>query len=440
MSIFKAYDIRGIYGSELTEAVAHNIGRAFITFLGAKTVVVGRDIRSHSSSLTNALVDGMTKQGADVIDIGVCSTPMNYFANGYLKTDASIMVTASHNPSEWNGFKLCRQSAIPISGDTGIKEVGRLAEAGVFASSSRVGARTTRDIAAEYHRMIRGFATFRKKPKIVVDYANAMGIAEMSGLKDLFDIVPLYDQYDGRFPNHEANPLKSETLHALQEEVQRSKASFGVAFDGDADRCGFVDEHGEIITMDLTTAMIAKEILSRGPATILYDLRSSRMVREHIEANGGKAIMCRVGHAFIKNQMRDCNAVFAGELAGHFYFQENYVAESSGLALLMVANAIEKSGKPLSEIVRPLRKYYSTGEINSEARNTKAILDAIKQRYSHGRIFTLDGVSVEFDDWWFNVRPSNTEPLIRLILEAMTPDIMAQRRDEIFALIKECNR
>ena len=435
-SIFKAYDIRGIYGQELTEEIAEKIGKAFVTFLKAKKVVVGRDIRHHSQSLSEALKKGMIALGAEVVDLGLCSTPMNYFANGKLHADGSIMVTASHNPSEWNGFKLCRENAIPISGSTGIKEIEKIVIEQTFDALSSGGKAVTYDIGPEYYDKMRSLCKLTCKPKVAMDFANAMGSVEIAGLKDLFEVVSLYEDLDGDFPNHEANPLKVETLSNLQNTITRSGADFGVAFDGDADRCGFVDENGEVITMDLTTALIAQEILTRGPATILFDLRSSWVVREVIEASGGTAIQCRVGHAFIKNQMRECGAVFAGELAGHYYFKENFTAESSALAVIMVAQVVEKAGKPLSEIIKPLRKYYASGEINSEIRDTDRILEKIKEKYSDGKQYELDGISTEYSDWWFNVRKSNTEPLVRLILEAKSKELLEQKKNEMLSIIR----
>ena len=435
--IFKAYDIRGVYGVDLTEEIAENIGRAFIQFTGAKKVVVGRDMRPHSAGLFAALTRGMLAQGADVIDLGMCSTPMSYHANGFLHADGSVMITASHNPGEWNGFKLCRANAIPISGATGIMEIKKLVEKNDFTPAAAPGKLSRFDIAPEYGKFLRSFITFDRKLKVVVDFANAMGTAEIAGIRDKFEIIPLYEDLDGTFPNHEANPLKSETLDAIRAKVKEVGADFGAAFDGDADRCGFIDDQGEIIPMDLFTALIAQDILSRGPATILYDLRSSRAVKECIEDCGGKAIQCRVGHAFIKNQMRENDAVFAGELSGHYYFKENFTTESQGLSMVMLANLLCRKNVPLHELIAPLRKYYSSGEINSKVADVKPILAEIKKRYADGHLFELDGVSSEYPDWWFNVRASNTEPLLRLIVEADTPELMAQKRDELLALIRK---
>ncbi len=434
--IFKAYDIRGIYPEQLNEAMAEKIGRAFVTFTGAKKVVVGRDMRPHSEPLFAALTKGLTAQGADVIDIGLCSTPMSYHANGKLGADGSIMITASHNPGEWNGFKLCRAEAVPISGVTGIADIEALVAADQWTESERKGTVSTFDIAAEYAAFLRSYAKFDKKLKVVVDYANAMGIYEINGIEDMFEIIPLYKELDGTFPNHEANPLHLETLDAIRAKVVETGADFGAAFDGDADRCGFIDNEGNIIPMDLFTALIAQDTLSAGSATVLYDLRSSWAVKESIEAHGGKAVMSRVGHAFIKNQMREENAVFAGELSGHYYYRENFVAESQGLSMIKLANLICKTGTPVAELVKPLKKYFQSGEINSKVADVAPVLDKIREKYADGRMFELDGISVEYADWWFNVRASNTEPLLRLIVEAKDPATMAAKRDELLALIR----
>ncbi len=434
--IFKAYDIRGIYPAELNEDMAYAIGRAYVEFTGAKKVVVGRDMRPHSADLFRGLSKGLMEQGADVIDIGLVSTPQSYFANGTLKADGSIMITASHNPGEWNGFKLCRAEAVPISGVTGIMDIQKIVETRSWKTSDRTGTLSTYDIAPEYGAYLRSFAKLDRKLKVVVDYANAMGLYEIDGIKELFDIVPMYDELDGTFPNHEANPLKLDTLDAICAKVKEVGADFGAAFDGDADRCGFIDDQGNVIPMDLFTALIAQDILSRGPATILYDLRSSRAVPECIEANGGKAIRSRVGHAFIKAQMRENDAVFAGELSGHYYFKQNFTAESQGLAMIMLANLICAKNQPVSTLVAPLRKYFSSGEVNSKVADVSPILQTIKARYTDGNMFELDGISVEYPQWWFNIRASNTEPLLRLIVEADTRELMEAKRDELLKIIR----
>ncbi len=437
-SIFKSYDIRGIYPAEINEAIVEKIGKAFVTFLKAKKVVVGRDMRSHSNPIFNALAKGMTFAGADVINIGLCSTPMTYFANGTLKADGSIMITASHNTAEWNGLKPCRENAIPISGKTGIKDIERIVNESSWDAPAIKGKIIDYDISREYGEHIRKFSKLKKKLKVVADFANSMGSVEIKGIRDLFDIVPMYEELDGTFPNHEANPLITETLHDLCKKVKETKADFGAAFDGDADRCGFVDSDGNIIPMDLFTALIAEDILKDGKQTILYDLRSSRAVKECIEANGGNAIMCRVGHAFIKAQMRETGAVFAGELSGHYYFKENFTAESQALAFLKFGNLISQSGKSSAQLVKPLRKYFATGEINSEVKDPKGVIEVLRNRHIDGKILELDGLTVEYDDWWFNARTSNTEPLLRLNLEADTQEKMVKKRDEILNLIRTC--
>ena len=436
--IFKAYDIRGIFPGEINKEMAEYIGRAYVEFTGAKKVVVGRDMRPHSADLFEGLAKGLTAQGADVIDLGLSSTPQSYFANGKLKADGSVMITASHNPGEWNGFKLCLADAVPISGVTGIMDIQKIVEEKSWKPCAVPGRVSTYDIKDEYAQFLRSFVKFDRKFKVVVDYANAMGLYEFAGIADLFEVVPLYDTLDGTFPNHEANPLKLDTLDAICAKVKEVGADFGAAFDGDADRCGFIDDEGNVIPMDLFTALIAQDILSNGPATILYDLRSSRAVPECIKALGGTPIQSRVGHAFIKAQMRETGAVFAGELSGHYYFKQNCTAESQGLAVVMLANLIAKSGKKIHELVAPLRKYFSSGEVNSKvSRPTRDILDEIKAYCKDGHVFELDGVSAEYDRWWCNVRASNTEPLIRLIVEADTPELMAEKRDELLAIIRK---
>ncbi len=443
-AIFKEYDIRGLVGPELTAELARAIGRGFVTMLKCRKVVVGRDMRVHSDMLFDALVDGLTELGADVLDAGICSTPVSYFANGHLGADASIIITASHNPKDYNGFKLCRAQAVPISGSTGIKDLEKIVRSGAFdPPAAKRGAVTKVDVLPAYAEHVRKTARLGRPLRVALDLANGAGIVEAKVFEGLpgLEIVPLYGEPDGTFPNHEGNPLKHETLRDLQALVRKGGFDFGAAFDGDADRCGFVDEKGDIVPMDLITGLVAEDILSNGPCTVFYDLRSSWAVKEAIEAHGGKAMMSRVGHAFIKQQMRDNDAVFAGELSGHYYFKSNYVAESSSMALLSLANIVSNSTKTFSELVAPLQRYFASGEINTklDAREKAlGVMAAIKEKYGAmgARVFELDGVSVEFPDWWFNVRCSNTEPLLRLNLEAKTAEAMAARRDEVLALIR----
>lgn len=435
--IFKAYDIRGVVGKDLNEDQAFKIGRAFVSFLNCRRVVVGQDMRSSSEAMFKALTRGLTHQGADVIRIGVCSTPMSYYANGKLGADAGIMITASHNPGEWNGFKLCREKAIPISGATGIQEIERRVMQSDFAPAAAVpGTISSYDILPEYVEHVRQLAALKRPVAIAADCANAMGCVEVKALTGLLRVDAMYDTLDGTFPHHEANPLKTETLADLQQKVRAGRYDFGVAFDGDADRAGFVDETGAIVPMDMITLLIAQSILKKQKGVILYDLRSSWSVREVILENGGTPQMCRVGHAFIKQQMRAAQAQFAGELSGHYYFQDNYFTESSAMAVLYIANLLSQSREPLSAMIKPFHRYFKSEEINSEVKDPAAALARLKSQYSNGKQFELDGLSVEFTDWWFNVRCSNTEPLVRLNLEAKTQAQLDQRTQELLALIR----
>ena len=449
MGIFKAYDIRGIYGQDLTEDIFYKIARAYAQFAGVKggKVVVARDCRKSSDSLFQAFAKGLVDEGVNVLDIGLGSTPMSYFANGTLKADGSVMITASHNTKEWNGCKLCKANAVPISGATGLKDIEKL----VLAMDGNepptgVGTITKVDIAKEYGAHVRTFAHLAKPIHVAMDFANGMGIAESVAFTEQTMLThdDLFGDYDGDFPNHDANPLHTETLKDLQAMIKAApgKYAFGVAYDGDADRAGFVDEKGEIIPMDFITALIAQDLLKTNPgAACFYDLRSTKMAEETIAAAGGKPMMSRVGHSFIKEQMRQNDAIFAGELSGHYYFKANFTAESSSMATYALANIVSASDKPLSELIAPLKKYRQSGEINTKTVTPPAeILAKIKALYSgKAKVFELDGVSVDAWDaegYWANVRMSNTEPLVRLNLEGKTQEIMEAKRDEFLALIR----
>lgn len=441
--IFKAYDIRGIYPTDLDEDIAYKIGRAIVVFLEAKKIAIGRDIRESSPLLFESLVKGITDQGADVYDIGLASTPMVYFASGKLDVDGGVALTASHNPAQWNGMKICRKDAAPVGENSGLFEIRDLATRDEFSDASRKGEIADKEeIKKEYIDYFSSFAKFgEKKFKVVIDFANAMGILEWEIFKKLADnleIITLYADFDGKFPNHEANPLKTETLAELQKKVVEEKADLGIAYDGDADRIGFVDEKGEIIPMDLITAIIAKMVLKKHPGgKIYYDLRSSKAVKEVIEENGGVALECPVGHAKIKKLMRDNGAIFAGELSGHYFFKENFRAEASTLAAIMLLNAMAETGRKISEIVSEVKRYFHSGEINSEVADKDEVIKKLKEKYSDGKISELDGVKIEYPDWWFNVRPSNTEPVLRLNLEANTEEMMEKKREEVLKIIRE---
>ena len=448
MGIFKAYDIRGIYGQDIDQDVFYKIARAYAQFAGVRggRVVVARDCRKSSDALFAAFSQGLVDEGVDVLDIGLASTPMSYFANGHLKADGSVMITASHNTKEWNGCQLCRAGAVPISGATGIKDIEKLvSEMSAGEPPWGVGSVTKVDVSAEYAAHVRKFAHLKRPLRLALDFANGMGIAESVALADpMLSYDALYGEYDGDFPNHDANPLHAETLKDLQALIRANpgKYAFGVAYDGDADRAGFVDELGEIIPMDFVTALIAQDMLASNPgAACFYDLRSSKVCEETIAAAGGRPMMSRVGHSFIKEQMRANDAIFAGELSGHYYFKANFTAESSSMATYALANIVSASEKPLSELVAPLRKYSQSGEINTKTVTPPAeVLARIRAAYSpKARVFELDGVSVDAWDsegWWANVRMSNTEPLVRLNLEGRTRETMETKRDEFLSQIR----
>src|SRR3989338_442070 len=440
MSIFKAYDIRGIYPKELDEDIAYKIGRATAYFLKVKQIVVGRDVRFSGPKLFGALTKGINDQGVDVIDIGLCSSPMLYFAVNFLKAKGSVMVTASHNPKEYNGFKFTREKAIPISGDTGIKDIEKLVSVGKFKDIKKRGKVIKEDILKDYAKFVLGFAKKVKPLKVVIDTANGMGGLEAPKVFEKLPckVVPLFFKLDGTFPNHDPNPLKGESLKFLIEEVKKEKADLGIAFDGDADRVFFITEKGEIIPADFITCLIAKEMLKHHPKEkILYDLRSSWIVKETVEEACGKASMSRVGHAFIKEQLRKEKGIFAGELSGHFYFRDAFYTDSGIVAAIWILNLLSSEGKKFSDLIKLLKKYYASGEINSEVEDKEGKMKELAKIYKDGKISWLDGIRVDFDNWWFNVRPSNTEPLLRLNLEAKSKEMMEKKRDEILKVILE---
>lgn len=440
-SIFKSYDIRGIYPDEINEDDAYNIGRAVVVHFAPKRLGIGRDIRSSSPSLFASFARGVMDQGCDVLDLGIITTPMVYFAASRLDIDAAISLTASHNPPEYNGMKIALRGAVPIGEHSGLSDIRDLALASDFPPSDHAGTMTTEDIKPAYYGYFTSFADFKDKQfTLAIDTANAMGILELpiyEQFSNNLSIINLYNDLDHPFACHEANPLKLETLEELQEKIRESHADMGIAYDGDADRIGFVDETGEIIPMDLVTALLAKIILEKHPgATILYDLRSSRSVKEIIEENGGIARECKVGHANIKKQMREDKAIFAGELSGHYYFEENSFAEAGTLPAILLLNLMAKTGEPLSQLVKETKRYFHSGEINSEVADKDHVLKQLKEKYADGRQHELDGLKVDYSDWWFNVRASNTEPLLRLNLEAKTKELMEEKKKELLALIR----
>ncbi|HEX2097814.1 MAG TPA: phosphomannomutase/phosphoglucomutase [Rubrobacteraceae bacterium] len=446
-SIFKAYDIRGIYPEALNEDAARKIGRAYVNYLGlsGSRVIVGRDMRLSSDTLEEAFIQGVTETGADVLDIGLVSTDALYFAVGHLEEPGGAMITASHNPKEYNGFKLCREKAMTLSGEGGIFQIRDLILSGQLPKAHDYeGSVEEQDITAEYARHCQGFINTQglRRLKIVVDAGNGMAgkmlIPIFEGLP--FEYVPMYFEPDGSFPNHPPNPIEPENMIELQERVVAEGADFGVAFDGDADRVFVVDERGQITSGDLLATLVAKNVLEKEPgASIVYSAVCSKALPELVRREGGRPIRSKAGHSIIKPQMRSNDAAFGGEHSGHFYFRDNYFADSGIIAMLIVAELVARQEGPLSDLLTPIDPYVRSGEINSKVEDQAATLERIEELYAKrdgARIDHLDGLTVDFGDWWFNLRPSNTEPLLRLNVEASDRETMKKERDEVLDLIR----
>ncbi len=443
MTIFKAYDIRGTVPDQLNAELALRIGRATARFLGAGPVVIGRDARAHSPELHAALVQGVRDEGMDVIDIGLVGTPILYHAVDRLGAAGGIMLTASHNPGEYNGMKICREHAIPVGEASGLRDIERItAEVEGEAPAAARGGVEEVDAVGTYVTQALGIGTGRPKLKVAIDCGNCMasvGLEPVLAQLDL-EVEPLYFEPDGTFPNHEADPLKVENLADVAAAVKRVGADLGVAFDGDSDRAVFVDDRGEPIPSDFVTCLLARRQLVRHPGGIvLYDLRSSRVTAEEIEAAGGVAHMSRVGHSFVKAQMREEGAIFGGELSGHFYFRFNdtLIADDGIAAFVAMLDVLADAGQPLSELVAPLRRYSASGEINRRVEDVPGLLEAIAKEHADApEVSHLDGLLVRYPDWWFNLRPSNTEPVLRLNLEANDEASMVEKRDALLARIE----
>ncbi|MDP8213716.1 MAG: phosphomannomutase/phosphoglucomutase [Candidatus Euphemobacter frigidus] len=438
MGIFKAYDIRGTVPDELNPEIAYRIGNALAQFLGAKNIVAGRDMRISSPEIFDAAGRGIRDAGVDLVDIGLASTSACYFADGQGGYGGAMMVTASHNPARYNGFKLCREQAIPLSYESGIEEIESIVGEGDLVKAVRPGREIKMDITGVYLDHVLSFAQYIAPLKVAIDGGNGMAGKYIPLLFEKLPcrLIPLYLELDGRFPNHEANPLKEENLADLKKLVVKSGADLGVAFDGDADRVTFIDENGRTIANDITTALVAQETLSRYPGSaVIYDLRSSWVVAEVIQKMGGRAIESRVGHSYIKRHMREHNAVFGGELSGHYYFRENFYADNAEIALIKILNLISSRQEPISRIVEPLRKYAATGEINFQVEDKEGKIEELAEEFSDGEVYFMDGVSVRYPDWWFNVRKSNTEPLLRLNMEARTPELLEEVKRKVIAVI-----
>jgi phosphomannomutase len=444
-AVFKAYDVRGLHPSELDEEGAYAIGRAYVEQFSPRRIAIGRDMRVSSPSMAAAAIEGAAEAGADVLDLGLVGTEMVYFAVGSLGLDGGICVTASHNPKEYTGMKIVRAGALPVGGESGLFDLRDRALELVLdqhkPSSSR-GSVEAYDVWPGFVDKVLSFVDVSaiRPLKVVVDAANGMAGAMLPPVLERLPVeaVTCYFEPDGTFPNHEPNPLLPENRQFIVGKTLSEGADLGVAYDGDADRCFFVDDTGEFVPGDFATALLAESILHKeGGGKVIYDVRASWAVPETIERAGGVALINRVGHAYIKHRMREEGAVFGGEVSAHYYFRDFSQADSGVVPFLLLLELISRSGRKLSELLAPYReRFFLTGEINTPVADVAAKLEELKERYADARITELDGVSVDYDDWHFNVRPSNTEPLLRLNLEARSQSSMEARRDEVLELIR----
>lgn len=441
-TIFKAYDIRGIYPDQIDENAAGAIGRAYARWLKPKTVMVGRDVRTSSPSLRDAVVEGLTNEGVNVIDIGQISTDMLYYAVATNQVDGGITVTASHNPREYNGMKFVREKAIPISGDSGLQDIAELTTVDEIKTTGKKGTVTTQDILAGYLAHVRSFIDLAKlKPLTVVTNGN-FGLAAQVIKEVLKDtptkLVPLNETPDGTFPKGRPDPLIPESRQETIEKIISSGADLGIAWDADADRCFFYDENGDFVDGYYMTAILAEMMLKKhGPGEIIHDPRLIWAVQDTVKRNGGSSVLNKAGHTFIKERMRKDDALFAGEVSAHYYFKDNFYCDNGLIPALMVMEHLSTSNQKMSELVAPYRStYFISGEINNEVTNGLGIIERLEKDYSDGKIEKLDGLSVEYKDWRFNVRMSNTEPTMRLNVEAKKQELMESKRDELLAVIR----
>ena len=443
-SVFKAYDVRGIYPSELDEDGAYRVARAYAEHFEPRGAAVGHDMRLSSPSVFAAVVNGLADAGTEVAELGLVGTEMLYHAVSELGLDGGICVTASHNPKEYTGMKIVRRGALPVGGDSGLVEIRARAEAG-FGEVERRGAVRSENVWPSFVSKVLSFvAVDAIRPlRVVVDAANGMAGAMLPPVLERLpqlDVVRCYFEPDGSFPNHQPNPLLPENREFIVAKVVEEGADLGVAYDGDADRCFFVDDTGEFVPGDFATALLAEAVLAKTPGEkVIYDVRASRAVPEAIERAGGTPLVNRVGHAFIKQRMRADDAVFAGEVSAHYYFRDFSQADTGVVPFLVMLELVSQSGTKLSELLRPYReRFFLTGEINTPVADVPLKLQELKERYAAegGRVSHLDGISIDFDDWHFNVRPSNTEPLLRLNLEALSEALMTEKRDEVLGVIR----
>jgi phosphomannomutase len=442
--VFKAYDVRGIYPDELDEEGAYTIGRAYVEQFEPRRIAVGHDMRLSSPSMTDAVVRGAAEAGADVVELGLVGTEMVYFGVGELGLDGGIAVTASHNPKEYTGMKIVRRGALPVGGDSGLLDIrARASDPGARHETGPAGTVTQEDIWPRFVERVLSFIDVKavKPLRVVIDAANGMaGVMLPPVLEHLpIQAVRCYFEPDGSFPNHEPNPLLPENREFIVRKVTEEQADLGVAFDGDADRCFFVDDTGEFVPGDFVTALLAESILEKErDGKVLYDVRASWAVPETIRRAGGEPLVNRVGHAFFKHRMREEGAVFGGEVSGHYYFRDFSQADSGVVPFLLMLELISKRGQKLSELLRPYReRYFITGELNTPVADVPLKLQELKERFGpEGTVSHLDGLSVDAQEWHMNVRPSNTEPLLRLNLEALSPELMERKRDEVLEVIR----
>jgi phosphomannomutase len=439
-AIFKAYDVRGIYPDEIDETLARRVGNVFAHYTGAQHVVVGRDMRPSSEPLAAAFIEGALQAGADVVDIGLASTDMVYFASGHLDAPGA-MFTASHNPAQYNGIKLCRSGAAPIGEQTGLQQIKEMVASGVISRGESPGKVETRDLLDGFGAHVQSFVDrdVLKPLRVVADTANGMGGFVVPRVFDglPFSLTVMYGELDGTFPNHPADPIQPENLKDLQRAVLDMGADVGLAFDGDADRVFLVDDQGVPVSGSTTTAIVAAGILDRHPGeTVVHNLICSRAVPEIVREHGGTPVRTRVGHSFIKQVMAETGAIFGGEHSAHYYFRDNWRADSGSIAALLVLEQLSRAGRPLSELRKPFERYVQSGEINSRVDDPAAIIDRVAESYRDRSQDRLDGLTVDCGDWWFNLRPSNTEPLLRLNLEAPDAESCDAHTREVLALVR----
>jgi phosphomannomutase len=438
--IFKAYDVRGTVPDQLNEDLAEKVGRAVALHLAAKRIVVGRDMRESGVGLSKALIRGITSTGCDVVDVGIVSTPMQYFACGHIGGDGGVQVTASHNPAQYNGFKISGRGVVPVGSDSGLADIEKMARAGVPAPAGVTPGRVeTRDVSDAYSKKITSMLPpGGRRLKVAVDCGNGMGGLEVKHVlsKLPIDMIGLYLEPDGSFPNHEANPLNPANMRDLIALVRREKCDLGIAFDGDADRACFCDETGAIVGNDIVTALLANDLVKpEKGAHVVYDLRSSRVVPQTISALGGVPVRERVGHAFMKATLRRFAGPYGGELSGHFYFRDLWYTDSGIYAAGLVLGQVARSGVPFSKMLAPLRRYPTTGEVNFEVADKDALIDKIAGAFADAKQDRLDGITIEYPSWWCNVRKSNTEPLLRLGMEADDAATYAKVNARLLAIL-----